>query len=93
MSLIEKVGGMGMAEIIVSLVMTKSVMPNCYLPELKVYGHACTYSNALFVFDEEQNQFLPYMPLDEAGDEYLMLADLNRELKVAKGLEVRDCVA
>lgn len=93
MSLIQRVGGMDMAEIIVSLVMTKSVMPNCYLPEFKVYGHACSHSKALFVFDEDENQFLPYMPLEEASDEYLMLADLNRELKVAKGLEVRDCVA
>ena len=68
MSLIERVGGIGMAEIIVSLVMTRSIMPNCYLPELKQYGHACSWSNALFVFDETKNQFLPYMPLDEAED-------------------------
>ena len=93
MSLIQKVGDMGMAEIIISLVMTKAVMPNCYLPELKAYGHACNWSNALFVFDEHENQFLPYMPLDEAGDQYVRLDELKQEMELVKDLAESDHAA
>ena len=41
-----------------------------------------------FVFDEKQNEFLPYMPLDEAKDQYVMLDELMKELKEIRGLEV-----
>ena len=80
MSLIQRVGGQGNAEIIVSLVFTKAILPNCYLLEEKRYGHACDINNALFVFDEDEGQFLPYMPLNEASEQYVMLSDLKVEL-------------
>lgn len=79
-SLIEQVGGQGMAEIIVSLSMTSAVLPNCYFPNLKQYGHACDSTKAVFIFDEEQGQFLPYMPLD-TEPQFVMLKDLARALK------------
>lgn len=80
MSLIQRVGGQGMAEIIVSLQMTRAILPNCYLTNEKAYGHVCTFSNAVFIFDEADNQFLPYAPL-EAAHGVVMLKDLADELK------------
>lgn len=80
MSLIQQVGGQGMAEIIISLQMTRAILPNCYLTNEKAYGHVCTFSNAVFIFDEADNQFLPYAPL-EAAHGVVMLKDLADELK------------
>lgn len=80
MSLIQRVGGQGMAEIIVSLQMTRAILPNCYLTNEKAYGHVCTFTNAVFIFDEADNQFLPYAPL-EAAHGVVMLKDLTEELK------------
>ncbi|WP_407411602.1 hypothetical protein [Acinetobacter sp.] len=80
MSLIQRVGGQGMAEIIVSLQMTRAILPNCYLTNEKAYGHVCTFSNAVFIFDEADNQFLPYAPI-EAAHGVVMLKDLADELK------------
>lgn len=80
MSLIQRVGGQGMAEIIVSLQMTRAILPNCYLVNEKAYGHVCTFSNAVFIFDEADNQFLSYAPI-EAAQGIVMLKDLAEELK------------
>lgn len=79
-SLVDVVGGQGNAEIIVSLQMTRAILPNCYLTNEKAYGHVCTFSDAVFIFDEEDNQFLPYAPL-EAAHGVVMLKDLANELK------------
>lgn len=79
-SLVDMVGGQGMAEIIVSLQMTRAILPNCYLVNEKAYGHVCTFSQAVFIFDEADNQFLPYAPI-EAAHGVVMLKDLANELK------------
>ena len=80
MSLIQRVGSQGLAELVLSKVCTTAKDANCYLPDFKAYGHVCTFSNAVFIFDEADNQFLPYAPL-EAAHGVVMLKDLADELK------------
>lgn len=79
MNLIQQVGGQGMAEIILSLSMTRAILPNCYLVNEKAYGHVCTFSGAVFIFNEEDNQFMPYAPI-EAAHGVVMLSELQAEV-------------
>ena len=86
MSLIEQIGTQAQAEIVASKANTKAFLPNCYVPKFEAYGYACTYSRALFVFDEAANCYMPYMPLNEAQGECVMIEDLLAELRIEKGL-------
>ena len=74
MSLIQRVGGQGNAEIITSKAFTSSIGANCYLPEHKAYGHSSECG--LFWYDEDDRQFKKCDPTT-----VVMLADLEKELK------------
>ena len=45
MNLIQKVGGVGMAEMILSEALTSAVLPNCYFHDIKLYGHASRHDD------------------------------------------------
>lgn len=80
MSLIQKCGGQGMAEIILSKCMTNAICPNCYLSERKVYGVIDADNDRLYVFDEVSKQYLDYGTASILKDQYFLLADLKVEL-------------
>lgn len=79
MSLIQRVGGQGMAEIVISKVCTTAVDSNCYLPDFKAYGFAS--GDALYWYDEETGQYIQYAPAGYADELIVMLKDLAEELK------------
>ena len=80
MDLIQKVGGQGIAEIIVSQVMTNACFPNCYFPDKKVYGYADAEGHQVYFFDEESNQYLNCQDASESFGECVLLIDLKVEL-------------
>lgn len=78
MNLIQKCGGQGMAELILSCCMTKAIGPHCYMPEYKVYG--AILDDCLYYFNEESNQYLKFGSLEESKGQYFLLTDLKAEL-------------
>lgn len=83
MTLIQKCGGLGQAELIASLVLTTAILPQGYIPKLKAYfsvldGH-------IFLYDEDHRQLLPFTGLNSFSAEIVILADLRNELKLVKG--------
>lgn len=79
MSLIEKCGGQGPAEIIAALVLTNAPMPDGYFPQLKKYfamldGH-------VYLYHETKHEYLSYMDLDKVYLDYVWLKDLREEIK------------
>lgn len=79
MSLIQRVGGQGMAEIVISKVCTTAVDSNCYLPDFKAYGFVS--QDGLYWYDEEQRQYIQYSPAGYGEDLIVMLKDLGHELR------------
>ena len=79
MSLIQRVGSQGMAEIVISKVCTTAVDSNCYLPDFKAYGFVA--EDALYWYHEETGQYIQYAPTGYAEDLIVMLEDLAKELK------------
>ena len=75
--IILRCGGIGVAQLIVSQVLTRAIMPNCYFPEKKSYGYVSAEDGQVFYFDEDQKQFLFYKNLDESSDEFVLLVDLK----------------
>ncbi|EIM39514.1 hypothetical protein HADU_06694 [Acinetobacter sp. HA] len=80
MSLIEKCGGQGSAEMIAALVLTNAPCPEGYFPQLQKYfsvldGH-------VYLYHEKKHEFLPYMDLDKVYLDYIWLKDLRAEIKV-----------
>ena len=80
MSLIQKVGGHGIAELIVSQILTHAVCPNCYFPDRKVYGFMDADEGQIYFFDEESRQFLNAQEASEPLGEHVLLIDLKAEL-------------
>ncbi len=78
MSLIQKVGGQGIAEIILSQAITSAILPNCYFADLKAYGHVDEQDDVAYVFCEESKQYLAYKPATKT--QYVLLRDLKREM-------------
>ncbi|MCO8091448.1 hypothetical protein [Acinetobacter pseudolwoffii] len=81
MSLIEKCGGQGPAEIIAALVFTNAPIPDGYFPQLEKYfaildGH-------VYLYHEKRHEYLPYMDLDKVYLDYVWLKDLREEIKTA----------
>lgn len=79
MSLIQRVGSQGMAELILSKVCTTAKDANCYLPDFKVYGHVM--DGNLYWYHEEMRQYVKYAPASYADELIVMLNDLADELK------------
>lgn len=80
MSLIQKVGGHGIAELIVSQVLTHAICPNCYFPDQKVYGFVDAEEGQIYFFDEESRQFLNTQEASGPLGEYVLLVDIKAEL-------------
>ncbi|OTG85557.1 hypothetical protein B9T31_12260 [Acinetobacter sp. ANC 4558] len=80
MSLIQKVGGLGQAQIITSEILTRASCPNCYFPEKKVYGFADAHDDQIYFFDEESCQFFNVENASEPLGEYVLLIDLKVEI-------------
>jgi len=83
MSLIEKCGGQGTAEMIAALVLTNAPCPEGYFPQLQKYfsildGH-------VYLYHEKKHEFLPYMDLDKVYFDYVWLKDLREEIKATMG--------
>ena len=79
MSLINMCGGQGPAELVANVALSKAILPDGYFPQLKKYfsvldGH-------IYMFNEEQREYLPYMDLDKAYLNIVWLKDLKAELK------------
>ena len=80
MNLIQKVGGVGMAEMILSEALTSAVLLNCYFHDIKLYGHASSHDDVAYVFCEDTKQYLAYKPVKDAQGQYVLLKDLKAEL-------------
>lgn len=74
MSLIQRVGSQGLAELVLSKVCTTAKDANCYLPDFKAYGHVM--DGNLYWYDEDDRQFKKCDPTT-----VVMLVDLEKELK------------
>ena len=79
MSLIQRVGSQGLAELVLSKVCTTAKDANCYLPDFKAYGHVM--DGNLYWYHEEKRQYIQYAPEGYADDLIVMLNDLADELK------------
>ena len=80
MSLIQRVGGHGLAELIISQILTNASCPNCYFPDKKVYGFVAAEEDQIYFFDEDSNQYLNCLDASESLGEHVLLVDLKAEL-------------
>ena len=80
MNLIQKVGGVGMAEMILSKALTSAVLPDCYFHDITLYGHASSNDDVAYVFCEDTKQYLAYKPVQDAQGQYVLLKYLKAEL-------------
>ncbi|RLL17989.1 hypothetical protein [Acinetobacter chengduensis] len=91
MNLIQKVGGVGMAEMILSEALTSAVLPNCYFHDIKLYGHVSDHDDVAYVFCEDTKQYLAYKPAKDACGEYVLLVDLKAELVGVTNDQLLNC--
>ena len=80
MSLIQKVGGRGVAELVISQILTNASCSNCYFPDRKVYGVGDAEEDQIYFFDEDSNQYLNCLDASESLGEHVLLVDLKAEL-------------
>ena len=80
MSLIQRVGGHGLAERIISQILTNASCPNCYFPDKKVYGFVAAEEDQIYFFDEDSKQYLNCLDASESLGEHVLLVDLKAEL-------------
>ena len=85
MNAVELVGGIGMAEMILSQALTSAVLPNCYFHDIKLYGHVSDQDDAAYVFCEDTKQYLAYKPVKDAHGQYVLLKVLKRDVESTGG--------
>lgn len=78
MNLINRCGGIGMVELILSRALTRAACSNCYFPEKKVYGFAD--GEHIYFFDEESSQFFNAKDANEPLGDYVLFIDLKVEM-------------
>lgn len=81
MSLIQKCGGQGQAELIASLVLTHAFCPHGYIPKLQMYF--AELDRHIYIYDEEKHEYLPYMDVDQVSEDLVWLEELRSELQLS----------
>ena len=85
MNTILKVGGIGIAEMILSEACTSADLRNCFFYDLTIHGHVSDQDDVAYVFDEDTKQYLAYKPVKDAQGQFVLLKDLKRDVESVGG--------
>ena len=80
MSLIQRVGGHGLADHDIRQVLKYDGCGKFYFPDKKVYGFVAAEEDQIYFFDEDSNQYLNCLDASESLGEHVLLVDLKDEL-------------
>lgn len=78
MNLIEKIGGIGPAEMIASCLLTTAVDPQYFCLEPKQYFNVV--DGVVYFYNDDHAEFFPWGDFENCGFEYVSIADLRTEI-------------